>query len=1656
MPATKGSLSLLTLNVNGLGDPSKVACLCNFLSAAGDPDVVMLQELKLSSLDAVNAALRRGRGPGMPYRAAAYCSLPDQDGSRGVAILIRQGGPLDGDELPDTAVHRDAQGRFVRVDVTLLGLNLSLCCTYAPAFGPEKGPFFRSLHDLLPTGRIIIMGGDFNCITDRRLDQSLGTTGRLAGARDLQDLLNDFSLQDVYRKLHPDGRAYTHTSTATRSGAPDQQSSARLDRWYVSEGCMQWSPGVRFLQGAPGDHTPVLLTLSPPGMPAMGPGRPSFPTHILYDAELCQSLSTHLEAWLQAHPLPSQPSPGDKYELWLRCKAEILNKGICIARHVSATHSRRLQALMEAAEAAAAHAAASGGGGDNTTTTAPSSSQAARNPHHHAPSGSPSPAEAARRAVAKAQRELCAQSDKIASGLALLQADHGEKCQAWHFHQAGAGLRSTVITELSDRAGVPVDLQSVVSGSDLFDVVWEHFASDAPDGLFKVGNPCPTAQTKLLSKLQRKLSQSQAKQAEGPEEDGSITAECLQVALSACTNGKAPGRDGLPYEVYKHLWPMIGDCLVDALGDIFQHGARRQEWSEGIICLVYKGKGLPRTALSSYRPITLLNTDIRLVGRVISDRLQVPLDFLIDPAQTAFIKGRWIGDNILSRQALQEYLEASVNTDDPQAGCLIFLDITKAYDRVDRGWLMRVAREMGFGAGMLTWMERLMEGTTCRVAINGFLTPPFNVNNGLPQGGPAAPLFWVLQMEPFTAALRAKQRSGKLRTPTMRDGQPAPPISLHADDSKLVVCDFRTDGRVALKIKDRYCLASNSDMRNNKAKGICMGAHERIVGVDEASGVDFGGSGGPPLLALGVPCTTDPSAAADAAYPRRIASARGVARLWSDHPLSMVGRALNAKQVIASIPAFDFTFVNPTTPTRDYLGELNACIINYLARSSAPEDKTLTNGGTLSLLPKARIANLPKKLGGFGTPDLASQLISLQAKTLALAVSPGPHPWKSDLLSQLTAAAPHPRWGPVWAFTDVAISAAGALSPRAAAFLHAYRLSLPSPAPSEIVDAFPARALLLMPLFHTRHLLSQDGSPFSPPDTAPSEWPFTLGQLAAAPAALRQHPVLRAVEGRLPATWCNALELAERGEGALRQHDEWWLSACGGLVRRGRLSGTAAFFAVPASGFLVVLEQRPSAAGDFPGTWRPACVLPVPKPRSEWTEEERDHYEAARSREERDAARPMANRLLGAWADIKVFPNAWHHGALPLSAYTAANVRLRLTMCAAGAVVRPYMPDFTPGKGILPRLWEPRTAGAAPAGLRALEEGWLAAGRRGAITADAGAAAIRAALPPGMRLDAPRRERPPPTDRSGTTTATAIQVTAASPSPPPRQRQRPASNWSSDTLVGRLETDIKANADLAAAGAPAANAAGAPSSGAPLPDPAATAKYWDRLWKRVPVSNAVKSFGVRLLHAALPCRAMHAAMQSVGDRDFSLCQCCGGRDSNGRRCPETYTHLFLECPSYRPAIKWLLDLWEELEGERPPETAAVIISDEPGAWPNAPARAKGDRWQALRLTLLYYIWHTRCSEDASQRHARAAVAATVEALREDIRLQFNRAFFRAQLTRSLPPRVQRMQRRRPSPDAFAIWDHPLLAAATPTASGVRELNVLLDAHHPVPLPPEPP
>lgn len=1651
-PPKPAPLSLLSVNVNGLGVGDRARRLFHFLvDTAGNPDVVFLQELKVADAAALHTAMQHGRGIGLPYRAAAFCS-PGTVAARGVAILVREGSLLyDSAAAADVVrVHSDSEGRFLRVDFPLMCHDLSLICVYAPNSGHERDVFFSSLTDLVPDGRTVLMGGDFNCICDTDLDQIPPDAGRhrLAGAASLTSLMQHRGLVDAFRCLHPaDATAVTHVRASVAAPGQPAHSMARLDRWLVSEEVVHdW--GCSTPRPLPGlsDHLAVCLRVCPPALPSLGRGRPTFPLHLLSLPEWCERLGTWLAEYVDANPPPSSPAECPGLERWLRLKEALLAKARALdcewrrkSRQQVAALQQAATVAMSAAAAMAAPAPAAPTMGsptpgeassrmDGTATQRPpswplnphappfvprdaASSSSSQDMSDVAAAASASGADDSEldRRVDDIMRALKAMRDQVAFGADMTARaacmhweEYGERCTATHFAMGKALPRASLISTLRDRAGVVYDLGSVASGHDLNTPLFDYFSGNSPCGLFRVGAVNVAAQDAMLASIDRRLSPEQAEAAEGPEGDGTITLECLAAALVACQNGKSPGRDGLPYEVYKRFWDELGPLLTDALADVFEHGPHSAEWAQGVIALLYKGKGA-RDDLASYRPITLLNCDYKLASRVISDRLQRPLDFLIDPCQTAFIAGRCIDANIHTRQLLADYLDA-----EQEAGVMLIMDVSKAYDRVDRGWLMRCAVEMGLPAGMRRWFERFMADTTAQVTVNGWLSGSFPVCNGLPQGGPLAPPLYVLQQQPLAAALRRAQAEGRLSAPRLAgcDGQQGDvlsPLGMHADDLKLFLSSLR-DGEEAWRLIELHQAASNALMNKHKTRGLCLGTHAMPPdGKCGVTGADFNlREGESCITALGIPCTTNPDVAADSVFPARVAACRAVAERWSAIPMTLAGRILNSMQAVLSMVVYFVAHVAAQSSTARYDKQLMSLTEGYIAGGQRPEDATVSYGSKPCLLPQLGIARLPTKLGGMGAPDLPSQMISLRAKAVAVGISPAGKPYRSLLLAQLRRAAPHPRWGPVWLFSDVPVPSDGRLSAYMRAIVTAYRDSQPQPHTPPGGSDLPARALLLMPLYFNRHLLDADGKVLQPPAQPPDEWPFTLQQLAECSADLRQHAALQAVQACLPDPWRRAMHKAIQGERALADEDEWWLSGCGRVARKkgGPDGGGFSYALARSSGLLDWLPGQPSGTTSPRLPWRPACVLTVPKPRIEWTAEETAAYDMA-APEEKAAARPTQPQVLDVWARVEVYPDAWAHGGVPLSCYNAATVRRLLTLQACMTTVRKYQPHYVPGQPMQPRLWSTVGATTEPSlssvetspsatagGLASVERSWTAqcaavaadaaaeqldldaGGCSGRISSAAAGAAVAAALPASMRLDVQRPARAQPRPRA----------------PPDSQP------GASDRLGGVAEADVAAGLE-------------APLPTPPLQDGRCT--EYGQFWKAVHTTTLPKHYAVfayRLAHAALPCNAMRVAR--LGARGGSAaCPLCCGPGPLAAGPLETYSHLFLECPACKPAVEWLADVWLSIAGERPPLTAAVIVADDPAAWPQRPAGVGARMWSALRIALLYHIWEARQSGDPTSRSAHSIVRATVSALRQAMQMQYNRLYASRELEQHLPARV---------------------------------------------------
>lgn len=100
-------------------------------------------------------------------------------------------------------------------------------------------------------------------------------------------------------------------------------------------------------------------------------------------------------------------------------------------------------------------------------------------------------------------------------------------------------------------------------------------------------------------------------------------------------SGKCPGPDGFPTDFFKQFSSLLSPQLGATLSNSCKQGSLPQSFSEACITLIAK-KGKDPTECASYRPISLLNTDVKILAR----RLENILPTIISKDQTGFVKSR--------------------------------------------------------------------------------------------------------------------------------------------------------------------------------------------------------------------------------------------------------------------------------------------------------------------------------------------------------------------------------------------------------------------------------------------------------------------------------------------------------------------------------------------------------------------------------------------------------------------------------------------------------------------------------------------------------------------------------------------------------------------------------------------------------------------------------------------------------------------------------------------------------------------------------------------------------------------------------------------------------------------------------------------------------
>ena len=128
---------------------------------------------------------------------------------------------------------------------------------------------------------------------------------------------------------------------------------------------------------------------------------------------------------------------------------------------------------------------------------------------------------------------------------------------------------------------------------------------------------------------------------------------------------------------YLRFWPVIGDLVFESIAYAQEVRMFTSFQRMGVLKLLPKPCKDPRF-ITNLCPITLLNLDYKLFTKTLADRIKIVLPTLLHADQNGFVKGRFMGNNILDIYALMVMVE-ELDTDDM---VLLLLDIHKAFDSV--------------------------------------------------------------------------------------------------------------------------------------------------------------------------------------------------------------------------------------------------------------------------------------------------------------------------------------------------------------------------------------------------------------------------------------------------------------------------------------------------------------------------------------------------------------------------------------------------------------------------------------------------------------------------------------------------------------------------------------------------------------------------------------------------------------------------------------------------------------------------------------------------------------------------------------------------------------------------------------------------------------
>merc|ERR1711895_250856 len=412
-------------------------------------------------------------------------------------------------------------------------------------------------------------------------------------ARALATLTDQIGCVDVWRSRHPATKQFSFYSSVHRT-------SSRIDYFFVDRLLLPSVKLCEYSSTVISDHAPLILDMEL--LPRSESHQAwSFNTRLLASEAFCTFMAEKIEQFIQ-HNRSDSTSPS---LLWESCKAVIRGEIISYSARERKQWRRRHDELLDAI---------------------------LQFDRRHPLPLSPT--------LHTARLKLQTEFNLITTNKAefLLRRtrctyyEHGDRASRLLAFQLKHQAASRLITQIRASPDTLATTPSEIN--DAFTSYYTNlYRSEAP--------PDDTVMNEFLDSVDFPSIGDAAKRAL----DAPVSVDEVRASLKLMQNGKAPGPDGFPIDFIKKFSDLLVPLLLDMFNDSLERGLLPPSVTQASISLIPK-KDKDLADCGSWRPISLLNSDIKLLAKILASCLDPCLPEIISSDQTGFVMGRQLSSNI--------------------------------------------------------------------------------------------------------------------------------------------------------------------------------------------------------------------------------------------------------------------------------------------------------------------------------------------------------------------------------------------------------------------------------------------------------------------------------------------------------------------------------------------------------------------------------------------------------------------------------------------------------------------------------------------------------------------------------------------------------------------------------------------------------------------------------------------------------------------------------------------------------------------------------------------------------------------------------------------------------------------------------------------------